>query len=258
VFRKLKAAFGGGTTVETTVHTQVGQPGGTLEGVVEIVGGEFEQEIRSVALTLEARVEVESGDNEHHADLAFAGRQVHDAFVLRPEERKAVPFVLALPLETPINFLGGRELRGARLGMRTELDIAKALDKGDLDPIRVGPLPAQERILVALERIGCRFRRGDLEHGRIPGASLPFYQELEFAPPAEFARGLTELEVTFLAGPRSMDVLLEGDRRGGFLDTGGDRIHRFTVGYDALEREDWEAVLRHQLQELGRRRGLFG
>ena len=42
VFRRLKAAFGGGTTVDTVVQTPVTQPGGALEGVVEIVGGEFE------------------------------------------------------------------------------------------------------------------------------------------------------------------------------------------------------------------------
>lgn len=64
--------------------------------------------------------------------------------------------------------------------------------------------------------------------------------------------------MTFLTGPHAMDVLIEGDRRGGFLDSGGDRTHRLTIGYDAIERENWEAILQHHLQELGRRRGLFG
>lgn len=183
VFKRLKARFGGGTTVETTVHTPVAQPGGALEGVVDIVGGEFEQEIKYLALALVARVEVETDDGEHHADQSFAEQRVHGAFTLHPTERKSVPFFLHLPLETPFNVLGGRELPGVRIGVRTELEIAKSADKGDFDPIRVAPLPAQERILAAFERIGCRFRNSDLERGRIHGATLPFYQELEFAPP---------------------------------------------------------------------------
>lgn len=258
VFKRLKARFGGGTTVETTVHTPLAQPGGVLEGVVDIVGGEFEQQISYLALALVARVEVETEDSEHHTDIAFAEERVLGAFTLHPAEQRSVPFVLHLPLETPFTVLGGRDLPGVRLGVRTELEIARSTDKGDFDPVRVAPLPAQERVLDALDRIGCRVKGVDLEKGRVPGSALPFYQEVEYTLPREFARGMSELEVTFLAGPHGMEVLLEADRKGGFLDAGGDRVHRLTVGYDTVDTEDWEATMRHHLQELGRRRGLFG
>ncbi|MGH3566444.1 MAG: sporulation protein [Pseudonocardia sp.] len=258
MFKKLRSRFGGGTTVQTTVHTPVAQPGGTLEGVVDIVGGEFEQNITYLALALVARVEVETGDSEYAADQSFAERRVHGAFALHPGEQKSVPFSLDLPLEMPFNVIGGHELPGVRLGVRTELEIAKSTDKGDFDPIRVAPLPAQQRILTAFERIGCGFKHSDLENGHIHGSTLGFYQELEFSPPAEFARSFAELEVTFLAGPEVLDVLIEGDRRGGFLDSGGDRVHRLSIPYHAIDHEDWESVLRQQLHELGRRRGLFG
>lgn len=256
VFKKLKARFGGGTTVDTRVHTPVAQPGGTVEGVVEIVGGEFVQEIKYLELALVARVEVETDDGEHHADETFAKQRVTGAFPLHPGQRLSVPFQLGLPLETPFNLFGGRELHSVRIGVRTELEIAKSTDKGDFDPIRVAPLPAQERILAAFERVGCHFKSSDVERGRIRGAALPFYQEVEFTAPHGLR--LKEVEVTFLAGPHSMEVLIEGDRKGGFLDSGGDRVHRFTVGYQAIDHEDWEAVVYQQLQELGRRRGLFG
>lgn len=257
VFKRLKAAFGGGTTVQTHVHTPVAQPGGTVQGVVEIVGGDVEQDIRYLALAGEARVEVETEESEHTADVRFAHQHITGAFVLHPGQCLEVPFTFALPLETPFNVIGGQELHGVRLGMRTELEIARSLDKGDRDPIRVEPLPAQRRILDALVHIGCRFKSADLERGRIPGSALDFYQEIEFHPPSD-VRGISELEVTFLTGPNGMDVLLEGDRRGGFLDAGGDRVHRLSIGYDVLAREDWESILRGHLHELGRRRGLFG
>lgn len=256
MFKKLKARFGGGTTVQTHVHTPVTQPGGAVQGVVEIVGGEFQQDIKYLALAAEARVEVETDDSEYSSDVRFAHQHIAGAFVLHPGQRVDVPFTFALPLETPFNVIGGQELRGVRLGLRTELEIAKSVDKGDWDPIRVEPLPAQRRILDALLAIGCRFKGADLERGRIHGSALDFYQEVElYAPPGV---GLGELEVTFLAAPHGMEVLLEGDRRGGFLDAGGDRVHRLLVGYDSVEREDWAAVMRHHIHELGRRRGLFG
>lgn len=257
VFKKLKAAFGGGTTVQTTVHTPVTHPGGTVEGVIDVVGGEVVQDINFLAIALEARVEVESGDTEHLMDVRFGHQPVYGAFQLHPGQRISAPFAVPVPIETPFNVIGGQDLRGVRLGLRTELDIARSIDKGDWDPIRVEPLPAQRRILDALVNIGCRFKTADLEKGRIRGAQLDFYQEIEFYPGPEFSRAMSELEVTFVAGPHGMEVLLEGDRRGGFLDSGGDRVHRLTVGYDAMG-HDWETEMRHQLHALGQRRGLFG
>ncbi len=58
--------------------------------------------------------------------------------------------------------------------------------------------------------------------------------------------------------PHTMDVLIEGDRRGGFLSEGGDRVERLSIGYDAIGTQDWESILYQHLEELGRRRGFFG
>jgi sporulation-control protein len=258
VFGRIRAIFGGGTTVDTVVHTPVAQPGGPLQGVVEIVGGELEQEIKYLALALVCRVEVETDNGEHQADETFATQHVHGAFTLHPGERKDVPFSIGIPLQTPFNVINGQDLPGVRIGVRTELEIARSLDKGDYDPIRVAPLPPQQRVLAALERIGCRFRRSDVERGRIRGADLPFYQELEFAPPAALSGRLNEVEVTFLARQYDMEVILEGDRRGGLLADGGDRVLRLQMGYDEIQHGDVEAIMEQQLGELARRRGLFG
>ncbi len=103
IFKRIKARFGGGTTVDTIVHTPVTRPGGRLDGVVEIVGGEFEQEISYVALTLECRVEVETDDGEHQSNATFARQVVEGAFPLHPGEHRTVPFSIDVPLETPFN-----------------------------------------------------------------------------------------------------------------------------------------------------------
>ncbi|MBC3191603.1 sporulation protein [Pseudonocardia sp. C8] len=257
VFKKLKARFGGGTTVDTAVHTPVTQPGGFLDGVVEIVGGDVEQRIKYLALRLEVEVEVERDDREHRSTTSFAEQRVADRFELHPGERRSVPFRFEVPLQSPFNVVHGRDLPGVRLGLRTELDIAGSLDRGDLDPVRVEPIPPQQRLLAAFEQAGCHFLRADVEQGHIPGAQFGFYQEIEFAPPRDL-RGLKEVEVSFLAGPHAIDVLIQGDRRGGFLDAGGDRVARLTIPYDQLDRHDWASEMRGHLGELARRRGLFG
>ena len=71
------------------------------------------------------------------------------------------------------------------IGVTTELEIARAVDSGDLDPINVHPLPAQQAILDAFIQLGFRFKSADMERGHIRGTRqrLPFYQEIEFFPP---------------------------------------------------------------------------
>lgn len=256
MFRSLRSRFGGGTTVETTVHTPAAVPGGVVDGVVDIVGGEFEQQVTSTALALVARVEV--GDGEHAATTEFGHLRLGGAFVLQPGARFSVPFRFPLPLQTPFTEYAGHPLRGSAVGLRTDLEIARSVDKGDLDPLRIVPLPAQERVLVAFERLGFRLKGADLEHGRLLGAALPFHQEVEFAPSAEFAGRVNEVEVTFLAGPQAVEVVLEIDKRGGFLTEGRDLAVRFAVDHAAVDAHDWERVLHEQLHAVARRRGLFG
>ncbi|GHH43938.1 hypothetical protein GCM10017774_42470 [Lentzea cavernae] len=66
-------------------------------------------------------------------------------------ELLAIPFQLPLPWETPITAVGGQPLPRMTVGVRAELVIAGAPDKGDLDPILVGPLPSQDAVLTAVD-----------------------------------------------------------------------------------------------------------
>ena len=61
-------------------------------------------------------------------------------------------------------------LRGTTIGVRTELVVSGAPDKGDLDPVAVSSLPPQDRGLDAFGALGFRFRGADVEAGRIQGA----------------------------------------------------------------------------------------
>jgi sporulation-control protein len=243
----------GGPTVDTVVANPNARPGLTLEGSVELTGGQQPAEIAEVVVGLETRVEVESGDQDYPTTTTFHRMPVTGRFVLEPGKRMSLPFRLPVPWETPVTHVFGQPLHGMVMGLRTELAVAKAVDKGDLDPVAVHPLPAQEVFLQAIARLGFQFARADLERGVIRGVpqTLPFYQEIEFRAGPRHAQRIGELEVTFVASPAGMDVILEADKRGGMFTSGGDRYTRLQVPHQGAEATDWAAVVDGWLQSLG-------
>src|SRR5206468_2373735 len=148
VFKKLMQALGvGGPSVDTVLNNPNTRPGLNLDGNIHILGGDHPVHIEYVALGLITRVEVESSDHEYDSTVEFHRMPVTGAFQLAPGQRHAVPFAFPVPWETPITDVYGQHLHGMTMGLRTELAVAGAVDKGDLDPVNVHPLPAQERIL---------------------------------------------------------------------------------------------------------------
>ncbi|WFF04268.1 sporulation protein [Micromonospora sp. WMMD964] len=260
VFKRLMKAMGvGGPSVETVLADPNCRPGGRLEGRIQVVGGDHQVDIDQVSLGLVTRVEVESGDSDYDTTQEFHRQQITGAFRLEPGQRHDIPFRFAVPWETPVTELYGQHLHGMTMGLRTELEVARAVDKGDLDAVSVHPLPAQERLLDALLRLGFRFARADVERGHIYGVrqTLPFYQEIEFNPAPQYARSINQLEVTFVADAQQMQVILEVDKRGGVFTEGRDAFGRFTVDYATADRTDWTAELDNWLRQSLSRRGLF-
>ena len=260
VFKRFMQALGvGGPAVETVLVNPNCRPGGYLEGQIHVVGGDHPVEIEYVALGLVTRVEVESGDSDYDTTQEFHRQRATGAFRLDSGQRHDVPFRFQVPWETPVTEVYGQHLHGMTMGLRTELEVARAIDKGDLDAVAVHPLPGQERILDALLRLGFRFARADVERGHIYGVqqTLPFYQEIEFHPAPQYARAINQLELTFIATPQQLQIVLEIDKRGGLLTEGRDAFGRFTVDHAGAERTDWTAQLDGWLRQSIKQRGLF-
>jgi sporulation-control protein len=260
VFKRLLQAMGvGGPSVETVLANPNCRPGGYLEGRIHVVGGDHPVDISYVALGLVTRVEVEGGDVEYETVQEFHRQQAAGAFRLGSGERRDIPFRFEVPWETPITEIGGQHLHGMTMGLRTELEVARAVDRSDLDPVAVYPLPAQEQIVAALLRLGFRFSRADVERGHIYGVrqALPFYQEIEFYPGPQYARALNQLELTFVATPQELQVVLELDKRGGLFTEGHDVFGRFTVDHATADRIDWVSEVDRWLRQSLQKRGLF-
>ncbi|CAL9519585.1 sporulation protein [Streptomyces hyderabadensis] len=273
VFKRLLGSLGvGGPTVDTVLDPGAARPGGTLSGRVHLVGGTADHDVEHVALELVARVETEHREHGDGAETDGEGVVVFDrhtvggAFRLAAGEETSLPFAVTLPWETPATELHGQPL-GIVLGVRTELAVAGARDRGDLDPLAVAPLPAQEAVLEALGGLGFGFRSADLEYGRIGGTGqrLPFYQEIELTPPPRYAHQVDEIELTFLAVPGALEVVLEADKRGGpFSDGHGghgghDALSRFTVPHEGpAGPQDWTSLVDGWIQELVEHRASYG
>ncbi|WP_203614082.1 sporulation protein [Streptomyces sp. SID13726] len=258
VFKRLLGSLGvGGPTVDTVLDPGAVRPGGGLSGQVHLVGGEADFDIEHIGLELVARVEAEHEDGESEGVVVFERFTVGGGFRLAAGERHSVPFTVTLPWETPITELYGQPL-GVVLGLRTELAVAGAKDKGDLDQLTVTALPAQEAILEAFGQLGFGFRSADLEYGRIGGTGqqLPFYQEIEITPSPRYAHQVNEIEVTFLAGPAGLEVVLEADKRGGLFSSGQDALTRVFVGHHDVR--DWNTEVDGWISQLVEHRGSYG
>ncbi|HWG98404.1 MAG TPA: sporulation protein [Pilimelia sp.] len=252
VFKKLLGAFGvGGPSVDTVLSNPNTRPGLALDGQVLVQGGDHDVTIEGINLGLVTRVEVEGGDTEFDTTVEFQRLTVSGRFSLAAGEKRAIPFQFPVPWEAPVTDVYGQRLHGMTMGLRTELAVARAVDKGDLDPVAVHPLPAQEAVLAALARLGFRFKGADLEHGHIRGVpqTLPFYQEIEYFAAPQYAHALNELELTFVASPHTVDVILEVDKRGGLFTGGHDVFHHFQVPHAGAEHTDWAARIDGWLQQ---------
>lgn len=81
------------------------------------------------------RCSYQSGDDTYTANPSLAGQQVSGEFKLAAGQQESFPFRFGVPVDLPFTELGGQHLPGVRIGVQTELDIAKARDKSVHDVI---------------------------------------------------------------------------------------------------------------------------
>ncbi len=253
VFKRLLGAFGvGGPSVETVLGTAQARPGEHLSGEVRIQGGDHDAHITRVIVSLVTQAEYEHGDHEGAGTREFYRGAVAGPLHIGAGQYQSVPFQLPLPWELPVTEVNGQHLHGMAMGVRTELEVAGAVDAGDLDPISVTPLPSQQRVLYAFGTLGFTFKSADVEEGHIAGLhqELPFYQEIEFYAPSEYAGQINEVELTFVADPHGLAVILEADRRGTAFTEGDDVFGRYHVSHEDALHMSWEHELENWLRAV--------
>ncbi len=132
IFNRILGGLGvGGPSVDTILAAPACLPGGRLSGQVHIKAADYPAEIQRITLGLVTRMESEHGDEETNAAVEFHRVDVAGAFRLQPGRDQSVTFAFEVPWETPLTSVHGSHLHGMSVGVRTELAIARPVDKGD-------------------------------------------------------------------------------------------------------------------------------
>jgi sporulation-control protein len=230
VFRKLLGSLGiDGPEVETTLASRVVEPGRELPITVGLRGGGADMEIERLRVDVVGRfedMETTGTGWDNPGVLEILGER--GPFTLAAGQETSLDLRFRVPLEMPLTLLpDGRRIGGARVAVRTELAVDKAVDRGDFDEFDVAPLPAQAIVLQAYRDLGFRLDEAELKWGT-PASSVAsavnWWQEIELWFPPEYRR-TDQIEMVFNAFADGMDLL-----------TGGNdpRLCRLRLTYDEI------------------------
>jgi sporulation-control protein len=230
-FDKMLSTVGiGAAKVDTVLNSSLTKPGGLISGVVHVKGGNVDQDISDIDVSLMVDVKVESDDLTYYEPNLIYKHRVTGSFKIHKGENRQFPFEFNVPLEVPITVLGPYKLSNIKLYVKTDLDIENALDKADKDYLEIEPLPTMVNFLNAIVNLGFSFHKADVEKGRLPGSNYHFFEEIEFYGSRSRFPKIKELEVTFLANPNEVNVILEMDKKGLFGSS--DKYRVMSIPYD--------------------------
>lgn len=232
--KKALASIGvGSATVDTILNQDKLQIGEQIQGIVKIKGGNIDQQIDSIYLSLLTTYKKEIDDKTITKTAVIEQYKISEFLVISSNEVREIPFSFKLPLDSPIT------IGKSKVWIQTGLDIKNAVDPTDKDFIGVIPAPIVQSILESVSNLGFQIRSVECEEAPYRlRKRLPFIQEFEFIPVRGSFRGkLDEIELMFF--PHSLDnveVLMQIDRKvrglGSFLAEAFDMDEsfvRFTV-----------------------------
>lgn len=214
MFNKVLASIGvGNTKVDAKLESDVVTQGEEVRGVIEVQGGNANQNIDALYLTVQSNYIREVNDHKINDTANIEHFLLTDAFMIGKNEYKKIPFSFILPLNTPITL--GR----TKVWFSTGADIQNAVDPSDLDYIKVKPSPLSASILKAMDDLGFGIREAICEApSRRLRVRSPFVQEFEFVPiQGDFQGRLDEVEIGFLAQTNNeVELFIEVDRKARF------------------------------------------
>ncbi|MEH7382100.1 sporulation protein [Bacillus sp. JJ1533] len=211
LFNKIFSSIGiGSARVDTKLTSDKLSAGEKVSGIVEIVGGNMEQQIDEIYLSVMTTYQKESNDRKINKQATIEKIKIVERFTIGSNERREIPFSFELPLDTPATL--GR----TKVWIHTGLDIKNAIDPSDKDYVSVSPSPLAAGVLNAVYDLGFSLRKVECEAAPYRlRKRLPFVQEFEFVPTSGAYRGrLDEVEVMFFPQTEhKLDVFIQVDRR---------------------------------------------
>lgn len=211
MIQKVLASIGiGNAKVDTKLQSSKFTAGDVVSGVTEIVGGNVDQQIDTIYLTLYTTYLKDAIDKKYYDKAVIARFTISEPFTIAAGERRTIPFSFNLPFTTPIT-------RGkTKVWIQTELDIKRAVDPTDKDYIEVVAAQIAAKVMNSIRALGFRLKSADCE--RAPSkikTPHSFIQEFEFnVTNVHYRSYLEELELTFLnQSANHVELLIQIDRR---------------------------------------------
>ncbi|WKA52733.1 sporulation protein [Planococcus liqunii] len=165
--------------------------GDMVSGQVYVIGGEAEQKIDGVTISVMTTILVNEGERKVMQDAEIQHFSLTDSFRILPKEEKTVPFSLKLSPETP------QTIHKVDVWLKTVLKTEKGKEASDEHDIHVMGTEAAEKILAAMHELDFSLKKAlniksDLTHSGV-------VQELEFYPSHKFKRHFTILQLALIS-----------------------------------------------------------
>ncbi|MBY5992636.1 sporulation protein [Ferrimonas balearica] len=160
----------GAARVDTLLARDQYRPGETIDARVQLIAGQVDQRIDGIHFSVHSRLAPKQHAKIAHCTLA-------EGLTLKANTVMELPVKLALPQFAPISS-GPIES-----WLHTGLEIPKALDPTDIDPIAILPTSSQQAVLDALAGLGLEQTGVEIEP--LPSQSrlgLPFLQQWHYRP----------------------------------------------------------------------------
>lgn len=198
----------GGTKIDTIVQSGEIRPGEEVFGICRIKGGKIEQQINKITLNVRTSYKKEVNDSTTTVYETIQRIPINASGTIQPGSIEDVPFSFILDIKTPVS------MHKSKVWISTDLDIAKAIDSGDKDYIKVLPSYPIEAVLEAVSGLGFTLREVENEYDSKRLSPFGFVQEFEFVPyQGDFRGKLDELEVVIIPKQHCLELYLEVDRK---------------------------------------------
>lgn len=211
-FNKILGSIGiGSASVDTLLSHSAFKVGETINGIVEVKGGNIKQNIDEIYLTINTNYEKEEDGLITNKSVVISTLKINEPFVIMPEEVKTVPFTVQVPLDTPIS------TGSSKVWIQTSADIKGSKDPTDKDMIKILPNDLVEKSIEVFTQLGFKLHRVKNEAASYKVRKrLPFIQEYQFIPTGGlFYQKIDEVEVVFFPiEENKIEMIFEVDRRG--------------------------------------------
>ncbi|MGI2326858.1 sporulation protein [Planococcus sp. YIM B11945] len=203
-FDKVRSSAGiGNAKVDTYVHEARVKQGETVSGDIIIVGGENEQPINAIYVSLMTSVVVEQNGKRAMENFEIQRVKVSDSFSINPGEEKTVPFAFDVSLQTPLT------VKRIEVWLKTALDVRFECEPKDNDLINVTGSETAKNILMALQQMDFAIKRVFNIKSRITESGI--VQEFEFYAGGDYQKNFKELELVMIQNMNGVTVFISTD-----------------------------------------------